>query len=178
MITKIKVSISIIFLLVLINPVKAKGTKNLEDINNQVWSKFYQVFDSLDHDLMESIHSKHLIRIPADRKTILNYKEYLDQYKLTFSKIKQNKGTLNISLRFLERINNNSVASEKGIYKLIINQNKGNEKVIYGKFHVILIKEDTVWKILMDYDSNENNTIGKEDFNNAHEINDFKKHLE
>ena len=176
--TRIKTLIFIIFLVVLINPVKAKRIKNLEDINNQVWSKFYQVFDSLDSDLMESIHSKHLIRIPADRKTILNYKEYLDQYKLTFAKIKENEGTLNISLRFLERINNNSIASERGIYKLIINQNKGNEKVIYGKFHVILIKEDNVWKILMDYDSNENNTIGEEDFYKARGINDFKKHLE
>ena len=74
--TRIKTLIFIIFLVVLINPVKAKRIKNLEDINNQVWSKFYQVFDSLDSDLMESIHSKHLIRIPADRKTILNYKEY------------------------------------------------------------------------------------------------------
>jgi hypothetical protein len=92
--------------------------------------------------------------------------------------MKKNEGTINISLRFLERINNNLIASEKGIYKLIINQNRENEKVIYGKFHVILIKEDKVWKILMDYDSNENNTIGEEDFYKARGINDFKKHLE
>lgn len=175
--TRTKILISIILLLVLINPAKAQSLKNLEDINDQVWSNFYQVFDSLDHSLMESIHSQHLIRIPADRKIIINYKEYMDQYKLTFAKIKQNRGTLHITLRFLERINNDFAASEIGIYKFVINQNKRNEKVIYGKFHVILIKEDNVWKILMDYDSNENNTIGEDDFNKAHGINDFKKFL-
>lgn len=175
--TRTKILIFIIFSLVLTNPIKAQNLKNLEDINDQVWSKFYQVFDSLDYNLMETIHSKHLIRIPADNKVIFGYKDYMEQYKITFAKIKENKSNLHISLRFFERINNDLVASERGIYKMIINPNKKNEKVIYGKFHVILIKENGVWKILMDYDSNENNTIGEENFKKAHEINDFKAYL-
>ncbi|MEJ2627828.1 MAG: hypothetical protein P8078_04665, partial [bacterium] len=160
-----KILISIISLFVLINPIKAQSIKNLKDINNTVHLKFYQAFDSLDCSIMQSIHSKKLIRIPADRKTILNYKDYMDKYKHDFDNVKKNNGTLNISLRFFERLNNDSIASERGIYKFTINKGQKNEQIFYGKFHVILVKEDNTWKILMDYDSNENNTIGEEDFN-------------
>lgn len=172
---KIKILLSIIFLVVLVNPIKAQGIKNLKDINNHIHNKFYQAYDSLDYGLMESIHSKKLIRILADKNTILNYMEYMDQNKRFFEHAKKNNGTLNISLRFFERLNNDSIASERGIYKFTINKNREDEKVYYGKFHVILIKEDNTWKILMDYDSNENNTIGDENFNKAYEMNDFEK---
>lgn len=174
---KMKILISIIFLAVLINPIKAQSIKNLKDINNDVHKKFCQVYDSLDCRLMESIHSKKLMRIPADRNTILNYREYMDQNKLSFEHTKTNNGTLNIDLRFFERLNNDSVASERGIYKFTINKNKEDERVYFGKFHVILVKEDSTWKILMDYDSNENNTIVEEDFNKAYGMNDFEKFL-
>jgi hypothetical protein len=172
-----KILISIISLFVLINPIKAQSIKNLKDINNTVHLKFYQAFDSLDCSIMQSIHSKKLIRIPADRKTILNYKDYMDKYKHDFDNVKKNNGTLNISLRFFERLNNDSIASERGIYKFTINKGQKNEQIFYGKFHVILVKEDNTWKILMDYDSNENNTIGEEDFNKAHGMNDFEQYL-
>jgi hypothetical protein len=174
---KIKILISIILLVALINPVKAQSIKNLQDINNDVHHKFYQAFDSLDLSLMESIHSKKLIRIPADRNTILNYKEYMDEYKRSFEDVKKNNVSLNISLIFFERLNNDSVASERGIYKFTINKSKKDEQVYYGKFHVILIKEDNTWKILMDYDSNENNTIGEDDFNKAYGMNEFDNFL-
>jgi len=174
---KIKILISITFLVVSINPVKAQSIKNLQDINNEVYSKFYQAFDSLDLSLMESIHSKKLIRVPADSKTILNYKDYMKEYIHIFEETKKHNGSLNISLRFFERLNNDSTASERGIYKFTINKDREDEQVYYAKFQVVLIKEDNTWKILMDYDSNENNTIGEEDFNKAHEMNDFEKFL-
>lgn len=173
---RIKIIISIIFLAVIINPIKAQHLKNLKDINNDVHNKFHKAFDSLDHKLLKSIHSKRLIRIPANRNTILSYNDYMNQNKIVFENAKKNNNTLNISLRFFERINNDSIASERGIYKFIINKNKEDEKIFYGKFHVILSKEDNAWKILMDYDSNENNTIGEENFNKAHEMNDFEKY--
>ncbi|MBN1695853.1 hypothetical protein JW879_10730 [candidate division WOR-3 bacterium] len=172
---KMKILVPIIFLVVLVNTVKAQSIKNLKDINNDVYNRFYQSHDSLDYGLMESMHSKKLMRIPAGRNTILNYMEYMEENKRFFEHVKKNNGTLNISLRFSERLNNDSIASERGIYKFTINKNREDEKVYYGKFHVILVKEDNTWKILIDYDSNENNTIGEADFKKAYEMNDFEK---
>jgi len=80
-----------------------------------------------------------------------------------------------ISFKFLERICNDSIASERGIYKLIRNPNTDIEKSYFGKFHVILKKESSIWKIIIDYDSSENNTINKTSYNNAYAIDDYDK---
>jgi len=45
----------------------------------------------------------------------------------------------------------------------------------YGKFHVILVKENDQWEILVDYDSVENNTIDATTYNMALAIDDFDK---
>jgi hypothetical protein len=50
------------------------------------------------------------------------------------------------------------------------------EKVYFGKFHVILIKEEGVWKILVDYDSSEKNSINEDTYKKAYAIDDFKKY--
>ena len=145
---------------------------NLNDIN-QVWFKFYQAFETLDYSLMAEIHSKDLVRISGGQR-ISDYESYINSYKLNFEKSKENGVTNNISLRFFERINNDSVASERGIYHLIRNKGKDDEQTYYGQFHVIFKKEQGIWKILMDYDSTEGKTIGEEDYNKAKSITDFQ----
>lgn len=40
---------------------------------------------------------------------------------------------------------------------------------------MLFIKENNKWKILMDYNSNERNTIDEEDFMKAYSINEFNK---
>jgi len=80
-----------------------------------------------------------------------------------------------ISFRFLERICNNDKASERGIYKFTVHLNSDKEQSYYGKFHVILSKEESVWKILVDYDSSENKTINEVSYSNAFAIDDFEK---
>ena len=153
--------------------INAQSHKNLLEIN-KVWSVFYEAFSKLDDTLMAKIHSKNLVRISGG-KNILDYDSYINNYKKGFEASKNTNQTSDISLRFFERINNNSKASERGIYKLIRNKGKKNEKAYYGQFHVIFVKENNKWKILMDYDSNEGNTIGEEEFLKAHTIDNFEE---
>lgn len=147
----------------------------LNKINEEVWSKFCKSFETLDLQLMEEIHNKELYRIPADGRVILNYEEYMEGYRSWFAQAKKDNTLLNISLRFFERICNESSASERGIYRLTINEGRDNEQFFYGKFHVLLKKENDIWKILMDYDSNEGNTVGEKDFNMASAMDEVEK---
>lgn len=124
---------------------------------------------------MGEIHSKELIRISGGKR-ITDYNTYINNYKTRFYKAKDNKITNSISLRFFERINNDSIASERGVYKLIRVQNL-KKKVYYGQFHVILTKEKDLWKILMDYDSNKNNSINEKDYLKAYDINELDKFI-
>jgi len=155
--------------------VVGQQTNQLESINKDVWQKFYLAFDSLDHSLMADIHSKDLARITANNKQIKNYSEYIEGYKSSFKKSKLNNRTTQISLRFFERISNEFTASERGIYRTIQNKGKSDERRSYGQFFVLLKKENGIWKIILDYDSNENKTIDKDDYLKAYAIDDFDK---
>ena len=153
----------------------SQDIKNLQAIN-EVHQKFKEAFDSLDYELFASIHSEKLIRIPGGKK-IIDYDTYVNKQKSNFEKAKSENSPRTIYLRFFERVNNDSVASERGIYKFVRNENQHNEKISYGKFHVLLIKEEGDWKILMDYDSSEGKIINEEDFNKAYDMNDFEKFI-
>jgi len=167
---------SIFFAALCTNFSAAQTSENLKAIN-EVWYQFYQAFDSLDYELMAEIHSKDLIRISGGRR-ILDNETYINNYKRRFEDRKKKHETNEISLRFFERINNDSIASERGIYKLVRNKNRSDEKTYYGQFHVILMKENGTWKIFMDYDSNESNTIGEEDYLKAYAIEDIDKFIQ
>lgn len=166
----------LLILMVLPHKSNSQSVTNLKEINT-VWFAFYESFENLDYKLMASIHSKDLIRISGGSK-IKDYKNCINSYKSRFTNDKKNNQTSEISLRFFERTHNDTIASERGIYKLIRNKNKNDEQTYYGQFHVILKKEQDIWKITMDYDSNEGNRIGEKQFLKAHGIADFHKYIE
>ncbi|MEH6535625.1 MAG: hypothetical protein V7719_04485 [Psychroserpens sp.] len=166
-----KTVLLVVFLIASTQLSQSQSLQNLKDIN-QVWAKFYQAFETLDHQPMAEIHAKELIRIAGGR-SILNYKTYITSYKDRFKASKVNNDTNNISLRFFERINSDDIASERGIFKLIRNKDKPNEQTYYGQFHVIIKKLNGTWKITMDYDSTEFDTIGEADFKKARAMTDF-----
>lgn len=146
---------------------------NLEDINT-TWAKFYKAFKTLDYTLMAEIHSKDLVRVSGGKR-ILDYDTYINNYKAGFERDKAAGQTSTISLRFFERINNDTNASERGIYKLVRNKGKENEQAYYDQFHVLLKKSEGTWKITMDYDSSEGGTIGEDQYQKAFAIDDFEK---
>ena len=160
-----------LFLVVFANQGYAQSLNNLKEIN-KVWMEFYQAFDSLDYKPMARIHSKNLVRVSGGER-ILDYDTYINNYKSSFKKAKEDKILNNISLRFFERINNDSTASERGIYKLTRTEAEGSQQAYYGQFHVIFVKEDGMWRILVDYDSNPENSIGEKDYINGYAIDEL-----
>lgn len=163
----------LVFVILITNTSTAQNTDNLKAINN-VWSKFYKAFETLDYTLMAEIHHKDLVRVSGGKR-IIDYDTYINNYKVGFERDKKAGQTSNISLRFFERISNDSAASERGIYKLVRNKGKANEQAYYGQFHVLFKKINGEWKITMDYDSSEGDTIGEDDYNKAFAIDNFEK---
>ena len=169
---KNKISILAILLL-FINYSFAQKKEHLHNINQQVWQVFTKAFETNNADLFASIHSPDMIRITGDGKSIKTFNEYIEGYKKRWAGNTRNQ---TISFRFLERISNPMLASERGIYKLTINPNTPEEKSYYGKFHVVLKNEVNQWKILMDYDSSENNSINEHSYKSAFAIDDYKSY--
>ena len=168
-----KTFLPILFLVLNTNISSAQNTDYLKSINT-VWAKFYKAFETLDYTLMAEIHAKDLVRVSGGR-TIIDYDTYINNYKVGFERDKKAGHTSTISLRFFERLCNGKTASERGIYKLVRNKGTENEKAYYGQFHVIMKNIEGEWKITMDYDSSEGDTIGEDDYSKAFAIDDFEK---
>ena len=169
--TPVKIIISIAFLIC--NYINSQNAHHFELINKQVWEQFTKAFETSDYELFGSLHSDDLIRVSGNGKRILGKENYIQGYETRWI---ENKQARTISFRFLERIANEHSGSERGVYKLTINSGTEKEQNYYGKFHVILRKERGIWKILVDYDSSENDTINEESYLNAHPQNDFEKY--
>lgn len=143
----------------------AQDAASIRAINEQVWKPFISSFNKGDDDGFKAVHSQDIVRVEQDGKKILRYDEYFkkipDSIKAKWSHWKKN-----IELRFIQRIVNNDRAFEVGYYKSTsTNTQTGEVRKGIGKFHVLLQKENGVWKILMDADTSEG--ANEEVFNKA-----------
>lgn len=123
-----------------------------QEINDQVWHTFIKGFNERNNTLFSSVHSSDFIRVIRDNQKIFGFdeafKEQPDEVKEQLSKWQRF-----IELRFIERIASIDKAFEVGYYKTTVTNSETKEKRIgYGKFHVLLRKENGTWKILMDSD--------------------------
>jgi ketosteroid isomerase-like protein len=135
-----------------------------QEINDQVWKPFIQTFNNRDTDGFMGLHSKDVVRSPRDAKTILNWNEYYREQKKGDSQGKISGSKRVLELRFTERIAKDELAVDVGIYKTTITRGDGKIQSFYGRFHVVLRKENNAWKILVDTDSSEGQTINEQHF--------------
>ena len=126
-----------------------------KEINDQVWKPFIQAFNNNDDDAFSAVHSKDVIRVMQDENRVIGYDEYFQKIPDS-AKMKWANWKREIELRFLQRIASKDKAFEVGYYKTTsINVVTQEKRTSFGKFHVLLRKENGVWKILMDADAHE-----------------------
>jgi len=126
-----------------------------KEINEQVWKPFISAFNNRDDDAFSAVHSKEVFRVSQDDNRIFGYNEYFKEIPDS-EKARWKDWKRNIELRFLQRIASGDKAFEVGYYKSSnTNTVTGEKRTAYGKFHVLLRKENGTWKILMDADANE-----------------------
>ncbi|KAA1243534.1 hypothetical protein [Aquimarina sp. RZ0] len=145
-----------------------------QKINQDMYTNFSKAYKTLDYELFSSIHSKKMIRVSGNGGEIKKSKTYLKEYQKRWS-VATKKAAL-IDFRLFERITSDSLVSDRGIYRVTYNDNTDQVTYSYGQFHVVLQLEDGYWKLLIDYDSNENKTINKQRYDQAFPLLDYKKY--
>ncbi len=160
----------ILFSILLLLSAESFSQDYTKEINDQVWKPFIQTFNNFDAAGFLAVHSEDVIRSSRDSKEILNWEEYLRQQKAGDQRSIERRSKRTLELRFTERIANAEKAIEVGIYKTTSINSKGESQSFYGRFHVVLRKENGVWKILVDTDSSEGNTISEKNFHSAQPI--------
>ncbi len=135
-----------------------------QEINDQVWKPFLKGFNENNTKEFMAVHSKDVVRSPRDAKQVLNWDQYFAEQERGDKADKASKRKRTLELRFTERIASKDQAIEVGIYKTTYINPDGIAKSFYGRFHVVLRKENGTWKILVDTDSSENNSISEKDY--------------
>lgn len=135
-----------------------------QEINDQVWKPFLKAFNENDTKAFMAVHSKDVVRSSRDSKEVLNWNQYFTQQERGDNADKAARRKRTLELRFTERISNKDQAIDVGIYKTTYINPDGIAKSFYGRFHVVMRKENGVWKILVDTDSSENNSISEKDY--------------
>ncbi|MBN1649882.1 MAG: nuclear transport factor 2 family protein [Bacteroidales bacterium] len=175
--TRLSSIVVVIFISLWVNNLNAQDTNVFRQINTQVWEKFEEAFITNNPELLNSLHTDNVLRIPSDSKTIIIGKEYFENQKKSFAWVLENGYKTLMELRFIERISYDNYASERGIFKIIVIEPGDIKQQYFGKFHMILEKKDEAWKISVNYDSTENGTIDELSFKNASDMWDFKPFL-
>jgi ketosteroid isomerase-like protein len=147
--------------------ISAFGQNDQAGINTQVWKPFTRAIMSQDVSAFIALHSKDVVRAELNGNRVLSYTDYLAGMEKSWpgwkESIQKNNTQYIFELRFLQRISNGNLAYEVGYFKNLSITN-GQKRESYGKFQVALRKENGVWKILVDSDSNEGGTITEEMF--------------
>lgn len=139
----------------------------LAELNRDVWVPFAKAYAMNDAEGYLRLHTKDLIRVAAQGKSVQDLAGYTEGVRKGFEKRKADGSKAEIAFRFLERIAGDEAASERGIFRLTMTSGKGEVRRFHGKFHVFERKVDGVWRIAVDYDSNEGGTIGEKAFESA-----------
>jgi len=132
-----------------------QDSKFVKEINEQVLMTFIKPFGGGDEEQFKSVHSKDVVRVVQDDGEIFGYDRYFKKIPDSL-KVKWAFWKKNVELRFTQRISSEDKAFEVGFYKTTsTNIQTGEQRKNFGRFHVLLRKENGSWKIVMDADTRE-----------------------
>jgi ketosteroid isomerase-like protein len=138
-----------------------------KEIVEQVWKPYIAASNGLDGFAFMALHSKDVVRASSDNGSVMGYEEYSSIHNSSDHNFKVNKFKRKTELRFTEHWVNQNLAYEVGVIKITTIRPSGNTTATYGKFHVILRKENGVWKILTDTDSSDAGAVSEKEFLSA-----------
>jgi hypothetical protein len=148
----------------------------LKALDRGIWQPFVRAYGEHKADDYIALHSRQLVRVSAEQKSIDPYDLWIERTRAMFKSFADRNRRFAIAFRFTERIANADTASERGIFEFSVLAPNAEPRRFYGKFHVLSRKEDGRWKILSDYDSREGGTIDAASFAAAHAPEDYARY--
>ena len=136
-------------------------------INEQVWRPFIQAYNNLDADGFLAVHADDAIRILRDNDDILPVGAYAENIRQNMAAARERGMQRQIELRFTERFADGDLAFEAGYYQVVTTYDQDEKYTFYGRFNVVLRRDNGRWKILLDSDTNDGGAVGATHFQQA-----------
>jgi uncharacterized protein (TIGR02246 family) len=149
-----KVSLIIVLVLYSVVGFTQQNTKYdfSKQIDEQLWKSFVEAYSSRNTKRYLALHTDDVVRIT--KGGIRKGKEFRESIRESFAKKNQPKRT--IEFKHEHRIHEQEIAYEIGYFKITYFQNE-KEETYFGRFSVLLKKENGRWKIAQDWDVNQIN---------------------
>jgi ketosteroid isomerase-like protein len=146
-------------------PGDAENIARLKEINRDIWQPFSEAYATNDAKKYLGLHTPDFIRGNGGQWAgVRNLAEYGASSRKNFTRNQADQRQTTIDFTFFERATRPDMASERGIYRVTSTSKDGSRQQFFGQFHVFHRKIDGHWKIAVDYDSDENGSIGPENF--------------
>lgn len=143
-------------------PQDAENLARLKEINRDIWTPFAEAYATSNAEKYLALHTPDFIRATGGQwSEVKDLNGYGSSVRQDFA---QKDRKVEIAFTFFERVASESMATERGIYRYTLANSDGERQHFYGKFHVFLRKMGGTWKIAVDYDSNEDGSVGEADF--------------
>ena len=153
----------LIFVLCLLTKILPAQSDSLlwEKIDKDVWFHFMQAYEDLDVGRLHHLHSSDFEFIIPENEKVLSKLAYLDKNLEIFNQWNTDGIDQRMSISFLSRTLEDSLAYESGIYRLSRNDGFGRITQIYVHFKATLCKVGDTWK-MMTYSENKKNNANNE----------------
>ncbi|MDN5204126.1 nuclear transport factor 2 family protein [Fulvivirgaceae bacterium BMA10] len=136
---------------------KAQEINVQKEIDKQVWKPFIEAFAEFDAEKFNALHTDDVLRATPWKLRV--GREYKNGNLEGFAK-NRDKGTKRaIEFWFEHRVASTDVAYEVGYYKITVNREGEEERNYYARFHIVLKKIDSNWKIAQDWDTGKINGV-------------------
>lgn len=121
------------------------------------------------------LHRPDFIRGEGGSEVGRTLEEYAIGVRRSFDAWQKRGLKIDLQFRFFERIAKGDLASERGVYQFTQTAADGTVQKFYGQFHTFARKQDGRWQFVVDYDSNEGNTIDEARYRAAAAVDDFSR---
>lgn len=139
----------------------------LSEINRDVWMPFRAAYASRNADAFIALNAEDVIRVEGNSGWVGGFEEYAARLREWFQWVVVQQGSLDLRFRFLERHVGADAASERGVYRLALSHPETDERLWFGRFHTLSRKRAGVWRIVFDYDTDEDGTVNQQIYDQA-----------
>lgn len=122
----------------------------LAELNDQVWEPFRAAYGAADLDAFLALHDEDLIRAGGPGRAVQSHRDVAAETGPFFAAARDRGTALSIEFRFVERLADGDLASERGIVRIGVGTD-----VFHARFHTFCRRAGGRWRIAVDYDTAE-----------------------
>lgn len=127
--------------------------QRLDTLNRDIWRPFAAAYAVGDAEAYLDLHTPDLVRVDANTGSVLDFESYAKGIREFFASMADTDVAMCIEFRFVERLADGDLASERGVFKFRMTRPGHQDRVRFGVFHTIARRTGGRWRLSMDYDS-------------------------